>query len=112
MRSSPGFTASERAVLWTVAAIGGLGLNGVFLYTWFTRPNALATTLADPIAMAFIAEALLLVPVLAWLLGRWGVSRRPWPWFVVLSMLGGLAFALPVVLLWGRDREAAREGQG
>jgi len=32
------------------------------------------------------------------------VSSVHWMWFVVLSLAGGLAFAVPVVLLW-TDRE-------
>ena len=38
--------------------------------------------------------------LLAYLLAKWGVLRLRWPWFVGLSILGGLLFALPVELLW------------
>jgi len=39
---------------------------------------------------------------LAYLLPRWGVTARSRLAFVALSLLGGVAFALPVVLLWKR----------
>ena len=45
---------------------------------------------------------LVLVGFLAWLLRKWGVSRLGWGWFVLLSFLGSLAFAIPVVLLFPR----------
>jgi len=56
--------------------------------------------LGNPLALAFAAEALLLVPVLAWLLARQRLTGLSWGWFVALALLGGLAFALPVALLW------------
>jgi hypothetical protein len=105
MTGTAGYSRTERAVLITVAAVTGVGLNGAFLYGMFRVPGSLRDALSNPISLAFIAEALLMTCVLAWLLGRWGVSRRPWGWFVALSLLGGMAFALPVVLLWGPREE-------
>ena len=65
----------------------------------------LADTMASPLALAFIAEALLLTGVLAYLLGTLQVTRLSRGWFVVLALAGGLGFALPVAILW---RTAAR----
>ena len=48
----------------------------------------------------FIIEALLLVWVFAYLLRKWEVSRLHPAWFVILSLIGSIAFALPVALLW------------
>ena len=42
--------------------------------------------------------------VLAFLLRKWGASQLQPAWFIVLSLLGSLAFALPVALLWRRSR--------
>lgn len=53
----------------------------------------------------FIVEALVLVGVFAYLFKRWGVSRLGWGWFVFLSLLGSIAFAIPVVLLYRRQDE-------
>jgi len=49
---------------------------------------------------AFILEAFLLMGAFAYLLSKWGVSQLHWGWFIGLSLLGSMAFALPVVLLW------------
>ena len=64
------------------------------------RPGAFAEAMANPIALAFMGEALVLVGVIAYLLTKWRVCRLSWRWFVFLSLLGSMAFALPVVLLW------------
>ena len=105
-----GYSSRERFCLAVLAAFTFFGLNGAFVYGLLHRA-VLESALTNPLALAFILEALVLVGVLAYLLRKWGVSRLPWGWFVVLSLLGGLAFALPVVLLWServRKSEAPR----
>ena len=102
------YSSIERLGLWTLAAVGLVGLNGAFVYGLVARPGSLQAALRNPVALAFIVESLVLVGVLAWLLRRWGVSRVHWLWFVALSLLGGIAFALPVVVLAGRERGDAR----
>jgi len=96
------YSQRERFWLWTLAIVGAVGLNGAFAYGLFARPGALGSAMTNPVAAAFIVEALVLMGVLAYLLGKWGLSRVHWAWFVVLSLVGGLAFALPVALLWAR----------
>ena len=96
------YTARERFWLWTLALIGVVGLNGAFVYGLVARPDALGSAITNPVAVAFIVEAMVLMGVLAYLLGKWRVSQVHWGWFVVLSLLGGIAFALPVALLWTR----------
>lgn len=104
---------TERLVLWTLAAVGFVGVNGAFLYGLIAVPGAYAEAMSNPIAVAFMAEAFLLVALLAYLLTRWGVARLGWGWFVGLSLLGSILFALPVVLLWagrGGTREEREDG--
>lgn len=96
----PTYSAQERFWLWAIAIVTGVGLNGVFLYATGADPRALQAALANPISAAFIIEALLLMVVLAWLLPKWGVSRVSARAFIVLCLAGGVAFALPVALLW------------
>lgn len=87
--------------LGALAFIGGAGLNGVFLWGLQAHPEWMSSALRNPIAVAFVIEAFLMVGMLAYLLRRWQVSRVHWVWFICLALLGGVAFALPVVLLWG-----------
>ena len=101
------YTARERVWLWILAVFGLVVANGAFVYGLLFKPNALAEAMTNPLAAAFIVEALVLTGVFAYLLGRWGVSRISWRWFVALSLLGSLAFALPVALLGGVGRGPA-----
>lgn len=100
------YSRAERVALISVAIMGLVGVNGVYLYNALLRPEVLNEAMANPVALAFMGEAFLLLVALAYLLGKWGVSRIGWGWFVVLSFLGSIAFALPVALLWPRKSEA------
>ena len=100
MSAQPHYTPFERFFLWTLAALGLLVVNAAFLYGVFFDRVALAEAMGNPISMAFQAEAFLLLAALTWLLPKWGVIRLHRSWFVVLSLLGSLAFALPLALLW------------
>lgn len=98
------YSSTERAVLWMLAIVGVLGLNTAFFYGLAVRPEMLTAALTNPVSAAFIIESLLLMCVFAHLLTKWGVSRLHWGWFVGLSLLGSMALALPVVLLWGNKK--------
>jgi len=98
------YTPRERFWLRALALFGLVGANGAFVYGLLYQPDALADAMANPIAAAFIVEALVLVGVFAYLFRRWGVSRLSWGWFVCLSLLGSMAFAVPIVLLWSGRR--------
>ena len=100
----------ERVALWCVAVFGFCVVNGAFVYGMCYQPQALEQALTNPISAAFILEALVLMGVFAYLLTRWGVSSLHWGWFVVLSLLGSMAFAVPVVLLWPFTRTSYGRG--
>jgi len=105
------YSARERFWLWTLAVAGFLVINGAFAYG-LLQPGAFAAAMTNPLALAFMAEAFVLMGVLAYLLTKWKVSRLSWGWFVLLSLLGSMAFALPVALLWRRPaRDADTPGQ-
>jgi hypothetical protein len=100
------YTRGERIALIALAAVGGLVINGAVLYCAFFRFDLFWEAHFNPVSAAFIFEAVLFVGFWAYFLGKWGVSRLGWGWFVVLSLLGGLAFAVPVVLLWPKRKPA------
>lgn len=102
------YSPAERFALIGLAVVGMVGVNGVYLYNLLLRPTVLAEAMANPVALAFMGEAFLLLIALAYLLRKWGVLRIGWGWFIVLSILGSIAFALPVSLLWPRKRGADR----
>jgi hypothetical protein len=92
-----------------LGAFGFLAVNGAFAYGLLYQPDALKAALTNPVAAAFIVEALVLVGVFAYLFERWG-GRLGWGWFVFLSLLGSTAFAIPVVLLLPRRNPGTRPG--
>jgi hypothetical protein len=105
------YSQRERFWLWALAVTGFLVVNGAFLYGLLFQPEAMAIAMRNPISVAFMIEALLLLGAFTYLLPRWGVSRLSSAWFVILSLVGSMAFALPVVLLWGRRRRRSAEGR-
>lgn len=96
------WTPAERAGLIALALFGFGIVNGAFVYGLLYQPNAMAEAMQNPIAAAFMVEAGVLVGVFAWLFERWRLSRLSWPWFVGLSLIGSMAFAVPVLLLFPR----------
>lgn len=96
------YTPTERFWLSLLGGFCFLILNGAFFYGMLFQPDSLMASLKNPLSAAFIAEAILLVGLFAYLFARWQISRLKWGWFVVLSLLGGLAFAVPVALLLPR----------
>jgi hypothetical protein len=81
--------------LLVVAFIGLVGPNGLFLYWLFVDFNGIATILQDKLAIAFITDAFLATGVLAFLFARSPIGEVRWPWFVMLSLAGGLGFSIP-----------------
>ena len=69
------YTSRERALLSALALFGFVALNGAFFYGLLVAPSAMTQALTNPVALAFIIEALLLVPVFAYLFAKWQVSR-------------------------------------
>ena len=100
------YTKTERFWLAALGVFGFFVVNGAFVYGMLFQPDALTAAWTNPMAAAFMVEALVLVGVFAYLFERWGVSRLGWGWFVFLSLLGSMAFAIPVVLLFPRRDES------
>ncbi len=71
MRNAICYTHSERFWLAALGAFGFIAINGAFAYGLLFQPDAL-TVLTNPLAAAFIVEALVLVGVFAYLFERWG----------------------------------------
>jgi hypothetical protein len=98
----------ERLCLWSAAVVGLAGVNGAFLYG-LVHAEVLRAAMANPVSLAFMVEAFVLLALLAYLLPKWGVARLHWAWFVTLALLGSLAFAFPVTLLWPRRSGSPRQ---
>jgi uncharacterized membrane protein YhaH (DUF805 family) len=64
------YSATERFWLWMLAAFGFVAVNGAFMYGVFVRPDILAAAQRNPLSLAFIVEALVLMAALAYLLPK------------------------------------------
>ncbi|MEO6446668.1 MAG: hypothetical protein ABIP66_16060 [Gemmatimonadaceae bacterium] len=96
----------DRTWLALTAVLGLLGPNGVFLYFLAFRRQDFIEGLFHPVAMAFVAEVLLLTVFLAVCISRRSSGRVTWRAFVVLSLAGGLLCSIPTyMLLESRGRE-------
>lgn len=93
------FSSKERRALILFAAFGMAAVNGAFLWSMFTEGDLLLEALRNPLALAFIVEAFALVFFVGWLLRRQAMTRLNLVQFFLLSLLGSLAFSLPVALL-------------
>lgn len=102
MSAQVSYTPRERFWLWAMGIFGVVIANGAFLYGLLFQPDTMRDAIANPVSAAFIVEAFVVTVALAYFLRRWEATRLPAGWFVVLSLLGSLAFALPVALLWRR----------
>ena len=90
-----------------VAMLGFVFGNGLFVYWLLYEFNGWSAVLSNHLAVAFMIDAFLTLFVLAVRFAQRPVGRFTWPWFVVLSIVGGLCFGLPFYL-WLNDRGALR----
>ena len=93
----------HRIVLWIVATVGLIGVNGLFLYTVIFRYELVIEALSNLYAMVFIVEAFILLPLLCFLIAVAKLKSPNWLGFLILSLVGSLAFSIPFsILLWTR----------
>ncbi len=78
-----------------VAAFGLVVPNGLFIGWLLTEFDGLGSLFESRLALAFMLEAALLLVLLAVHFSRNPPGAFRWPWFVLLSRVGGLGFGLP-----------------
>lgn len=79
-----------------VALFGLVVPNGLFVTWLLTEFDGIDAMLSNRLALAFMLEAMLLLVLLAVHFARRPPGPVRWPWFVVLSLVGGLGFGLPL----------------
>jgi len=80
------------AIFWLVVP------NGLFLYYALVAPTSLQAALMNPIALVFITEAFPLMAVFSWLIHRLGIRSPGWLVFIIMSLVGSMAFSVPAFL--------------
>lgn len=98
---------SKRTFLGLAALFGLLGPNGVFVYYVLFRWNDLLAALRNPVTLAFVVEAFVVMALLAWFFTQRPLGRHGWKTFVLLSLIGGLGFGIPALVLLNSRRQAS-----
>lgn len=97
------FTGTQRAGLIILSVIGIAVVNGIYIHSMLTDPVAVQQAMSNRVALAFMAEALLLMILCVMLIIKYRLKRPGWLGFIILSIIGSLAFSIPLsLLLWGR----------
>lgn len=89
-----------------IALFGLVVPNGFFVYWLLHEFNGFGPVLADKLALGFILDVFVALVVLAVYFARHPIGPVRWQWFVVLSLIGGLGFSLP--LYYWMNRRPAR----
>ena len=93
--------------LLVLAAFGFFVPNGLFLYWLFNEYQGLGPIWADHLAVAFILDAFIAMALIAYWYARHPIGSVKWPWFVVLSIAGGLGFSLPMYW-WLNEKQTSK----
>jgi hypothetical protein len=78
-----------------VAFLGLIIGDGLFFYWLVYDYQGVRAVLEDRLALGFIVDAFLTLGILTVYFARTPPGRVRWPWFVALSLIGGLCFGLP-----------------
>ncbi|HKW45827.1 MAG TPA: hypothetical protein VJN70_00220 [Gemmatimonadaceae bacterium] len=82
-----------------LAVVGNLVPGLLFLYGLFhDYSSSLVAALSNRVALAFLLDLIISTFLIAYLFARKPLGPVKWPWFVVLTFLGTLAFAIPLFL--------------
>lgn len=102
-------TAKSAAHRWllAVALLGFVIPNGLFAYWLFFEFQTVGALVGDELALAFIVDCFMAMAILAVYFARRPIGAVRWPWFVVLSFVGGLGFSLPLYY-WLNARSAGK----
>jgi hypothetical protein len=92
--------------LLAIALFGLLVPNGLFVHWLLSDYRGLAVVLGNRLALAFMLDAFLVLVLLSVYFARHPIGPVRWPWFVVLSIVGGLGFSLP--FYWWLNGRATR----
>ncbi len=95
-------------MLLAIALFGLLVPNGLFVYWLLREFNSFGAAMENHLALGFMIDALMALGLLAFLFARRPPGSIKWPWFVVLSLIGGLGFSIPFYLWLNFKRSGSR----
>ncbi|MEW5797600.1 MAG: hypothetical protein AB1728_01215 [Bacteroidota bacterium] len=86
----------EKNILLFTAAFGLFVPNGMFFYYLLTQFDSLTGVMNDFLALGFILDAFMATGVLTWFFAKHPLGKYSWKLFVLLSLIGGLGFSIPL----------------
>ena len=87
-----------RGLFLLLSILGFLLINVPFLYFVFFEKSIYYTALSNGVFLIFLSEAFLLMSFAAFLMAKLGLNKPGWVWFIVLTLLGSMAFSVPFYL--------------
>ena len=88
-----------------IALLGLVVGDGLFIYWVAYDFHGWNAVLADHLALAFIVDATFTLVILPVYFARTPPGPYRWPWFVGLSLIGGLCFGVP--FYWWLNKRVA-----
>lgn len=78
--------------------------DGLFIYWLVHDFQGFGAVIQDRLALSFIIDATLTLGLLTVYFARTPPGRYRWPWFLALSLVGGLCFGVP--FYWWLNKRA------
>ena len=95
-----------------ILALIGFVVPNSFLIMWLVNDyRGLGAVLDDRLALGFILDLVLTLALLSVYFARAPIGRFRWPWFVLLTLIGGLSFSLPFYRWLNRGGTASTAGR-
>lgn len=83
-------------ILLLIAVVAFLLPNSFLVYWLLFEFDGLGQIIHNPLAIGFIIDVFVTMCLLAYYFARKPIGKVSWPWFVALSLAGGVAFSLPL----------------
>ncbi|MCO5143894.1 MAG: hypothetical protein M9962_12455 [Oligoflexia bacterium] len=88
----------QQKILMIVAVVALLGPNALYLYALFKDPSLNVSAMQNPVALAFMIEAMMLLGLFLWYVWIQTQSIAKVMTYLILSFIGSLAFSFPYFL--------------
>ena len=89
-------TRVQKNLLLSIAAFGLFIPNGMFLYYVFVHFTSFSEAANNLLTLGFIIDAFMATGFLAWFFAKHPIGKYSWKLFVLLSLVGGLGFSIPL----------------
>ena len=100
----------SRPLLLIASILGFLLINCPFLYYALIATDVYSEGMKNGLALTFIGEAFLLLALFSFIIAKMGWKNPGWIFFLCMSILGSLAFSIPLQLYLMTKPEKSEQG--